>query len=132
MPGTYVVDTNATFVRCVLINGGQKDKFGVPGQQETSSQGIPKWFAEAAVTFVPSQPGMPPVSELITVTITSYDNPFDNLSTSEVTFEGLRVGNTAPSSGEGGRIRGGKFWFTAAAVRPALSTMRGGKSETAA
>jgi hypothetical protein len=132
MPGTYVVDTESTFVRCVLINGGQKDKFGSPGVQETSAQGVPKWYAEAAVTFVPSQPGMPPVSELITVTITSLANPFDDLQTGEIAFTGLRVGTTPPTSGEGGRIRGGKLWFTASGIRPALGQLRGGKSESAA
>jgi len=131
MPETYVVDTNATFVRCVLINAGPKDKYGQPGQQETSAQGVPKWFAEVAVTFAPTQ-GMPSTSALITVTLTSLDNPFDNLTTSDVMFDGLRVGNSPPERNDKGGIKGGKLWFTASAIRPALGSLRGGKSETAA
>jgi len=123
MPGTYVIDIRSTFIRCVLINGGAKEKYGQPGVQEVNAQGVPKWFAEAAVTFAP-QGGMGSVSELITITITSAANPFDTLATSEVIFEGLRVGNSPPERNDKGGIKGGKLWFTATGIRPALADAR--------
>ena len=125
MPGTFAVNTEATFTACVLISSGPKAKFGAADQQETNAQGMPKWLVEVAVTFTPGVPGMKPVSELVSVTITAPVNPADGFAVgTAITFQDFRVGLNAAERGENGRIRGGKLWYNAAAIRPAMVSQR--------
>jgi hypothetical protein len=132
MPGTFAIDTAATFTTCMLVNAGPKPKFGAADQQETNAQGMPKWLLEVAVTFAPGAPGMPAISELIAVTVTGPHNPVEGVPAgTPITFDGLRAGLNAPEHGQNGRIRGGKLWYTATAIRPALASS-GRRSESAA
>lgn len=66
MPGTLTIDTNATFQAVLLMPSGPKLKFGST-EQDISARGECKWDVQAAVTYH-AEPGMKPVSEVITVT----------------------------------------------------------------
>jgi hypothetical protein len=117
MPGTFAVDVAATFTSAMLVSSMPKEIFGTNGQQETAKDGTPKWTIEAAVTFTPTIPGMKPLSELITVTITDRTQPGQGLNPgTPIVFDGFRVGlNPAELKNE--RLRGGKLWYSAAGLR---------------
>ena len=122
MPGTFVIDTAATFASPPLLMGClPKVKYGSEGQQDVSANGERKWEAQAAVTFHPAAPGMRPVSEVISVTITGpATNPGDHITPgTPVTFDGFRVGWSAPEASDTGRIKGGKPWYQASGLRQA-------------
>lgn len=117
MPGTFAVDLAATLTSAVLVSVTPKEIFGANGQQETAKDGTPKWTVEVAVTFTPTVVGMKPLSELISVTITDRTPPAQGLNPgAPVTFEGFRVGLN-PAELANGRIKGGRLWYTAAALR---------------
>lgn len=116
MPGTFVIDTGATFAAVLLMSAGPKMAFGSETQQDTSKTGVPKWALEVAVTFQ-AENGMKPVSEVISVTITSPVDPAQGVTVpSLVTLDGLRAGITTPEKNDRGGIRGGKLWYTASGV----------------
>lgn len=115
MPGTIHVDQQATFSSPPLVMAvGPKLRFGST-DQDINRDGQRKWVIQAAVSYFPEygrshaevievglvgeapevQPGMP------------------------VAFDRLRVGFSAPEmNNESGRIRGGKPFWQADAVRP--------------
>jgi hypothetical protein len=131
MPGTFVIDQPATFATLPLLMGcGPKTKFGGT-EQDVSATGERKWEVQAAVSFQPSSPGMRPVSEVITVTVTGpATNPGDGIPVgSPIALEGFRVGWSAPEAQEGGRIRGGRPWYQATGLRAAQDRLRPGKAE---
>jgi hypothetical protein len=122
MPGTYTVDTSATFAAALLMASAAKMKFGTD-QQDMTANGERKWEIQAAVTFV-SEYGMRPVSEVISVSIPAGTDPAGSIAPgSAIEFERFRVGISAPERGQGDRIRGGKPWYQAAGVR-AVQTAR--------
>ena len=132
MPGTFAIDTAATFTTCMLVNAGPKPKFGAADQQETNAQGTPKWLLEVAVTFAPGAPGMPAISELISVTVTAPHNPVEGVPAgTPITFDSLRAGLNVPEHGQNGRIKGGKLWYTAIGIRPVMASS-GRRSESVA
>lgn len=130
MPGTYAVDTTATFDSMMLVNATPKLKFGSERVQETNAAGVPKWSIDLAVTYTPTVVGMAAQSELITVTITDHAHPAQGLNPgSPVVLEGMRVGlNAAELRNE--RLRGGKLWFTATGLR-SLAPAANRRPETA-
>jgi hypothetical protein len=118
MPATLAVDPRNSFERAVLMAIGPKLEYGT-GAQATSAQGVPKWEAQVAVTYL-AEPGRRADSEVINVTLTQPDNPADKVSSGEVELDGLRVGWTAPEQRDNGKgIRGGKPWYQASGIRPA-------------
>ena len=126
MPGTFVIDTAATFAAPPLLMGcTPKVKYGST-EQDVSATGERKWEAQAAVTFQPAAPGMRPVSEVISVTITGPGtNPGEHIQPgTPVEFDGFRVGVSAPETRENGRVRGGKPWYQASGLRSSLVTGR--------
>lgn len=127
--GTFVIDPAATFSNCVLMGTAPKEKFGSPGVQDTSAEGVPKWIAQVAVTFAPNG-SLAPVSDVLTVTVTTPANPADGMQLpAAVIFEGLRTGTQAPEKRDNGSVRGGRPWFSATALRPAFASR--GKSDAA-
>jgi hypothetical protein len=119
MPGTFVINAEATFASPPLLMGCMpKLRYGTT-DQDVSANGERKWECQAAVTFQPAAPGMRPVSEVISVTITGpATNPGEHLAPgSPVVFDGFKVGWSAPETGESGRIRGGKPWYQATGLR---------------
>ena len=116
MPGTMRIDEAATFAACLLMAAGPKTEFGTD-TQAISKTGERKWAVQAAVTYHPEY-GMAAQSEVIQVTVTGGTDPALVLQPgTPVTFDGLRVGFSAPERGQGDRIRGGRPWFQASGVR---------------
>lgn len=131
MAGTFAVDCAATFAAALLMSSAPKTKFGTQ-VQDVSAAGVPKWTVEAAVTFL-AQEGMRPVSEVIALTVTSPADPGQGIPPGTlVVFDGFRVGISAPEKNDRGGIRGGKFWYQAAAIRPANANVRSRGGENAA
>ena len=130
MPGTIHVDTDATFSTMILMGIAEKMKFGtdVP---EVSALGEKKYTAEIAVQYRPE--GMRPVSEVISATITGGDHSaiLGIAPGSPVVLEGLRCGVSAPEKRDDGRVRGGRLYFMASAIRSAASSYRAPKSDAA-
>jgi hypothetical protein len=127
MPGTFVINTEATFASPPLLMGCMpKLKYGTQ-DQDVSASGERKWEAQAAVTFHPSAPGMRSVSEVISVTITGpVTNPGEHITNgSPVAFDGFKVGWSAPEATESGRVRGGKPWYQATGLRQVQAVSRG-------
>jgi hypothetical protein len=117
MAGTFAVDTGATFTSAILMTVAPKMKFGTQAQ-DVSAAGVPKWTVEAAVTFA-SEPGIKPVSEVISITIAAPADPGQGMPMgTAITFDRFRVGSSAPERNDRGGIRGGKLWYQAAGLRP--------------
>ena len=118
--GTFVVDQAQTFSTAVLMGTAPKERFGTPGVQDTSAEGVPKWTAMVAVTFTPNGT-MTPVSDVLTVSVTQLGNPADGMQLpAAVVFEGLRLGVNAPEKRDNGSIRGGRPWYSAIGLRSSL------------
>ena len=118
--GTFVVDQAQTFSTAVLMGTAPKERFGSPGVQDTSAEGVPKWTAMVAVTFTPNGT-MTPVSDVLTVSVTQPGNPADGMQLpASVVFEGLRLGVNAPEKRDNGSIRGGRLWYSATGLRSSL------------
>jgi hypothetical protein len=121
MPATLAIDTRNTFAAALLMACGPKLEYGT-GAQATSAQGVPKFEAQVAVTYL-SEPGMRAQSEVIAITITTPTDPAANIPPgTSVEFDGLRVGWSAPErrqNDRGDRIVGGKPWYQAGGLRPA-------------
>lgn len=131
VPGTFAVDVAATFTSVMLVSAMPKEKFGASGQQETNSEGVPKWTVEAAVTFTPTIHGMKPLSELISVTITDRTPPGQGLNPgTPIVFDGFRVGLNPPEVRDT-KLRGGKLWYSATGLR-SLIPAQSGRRENAA
>lgn len=128
---TYVIDSGKTFTQLLLMSSGAKTKFGSQ-DQDVSANGEKKWAVECAATYR-TEPGRRPVSEVITVTVTGpASDPAEGIAPgSPVVLDGLRVGISAPESGESGRIRGGRPWFQADGLRQAQPAFRGKEGQAA-
>jgi hypothetical protein len=131
MPGTIHVAVDQTFATMILMGIAEKTKFGtdVP---EVSALGEKKYTAEVAVQYR-AENGMRPVSEVISATITGGDhNAILGIAPgSPVVLEGLRCGVSAPEKRDDGRVRGGKLYFMASAVRLASASSWSKKSDAA-
>lgn len=119
MAGTFVVDQAASFTMSLLMAVGPKMDFDNPNIQATDVNGVPKWEAQVAVSFT-AEPGRKPVSEVINVGITAQANPAEHVQPGPVQFDNLRVGTTPPEVKGNGRVAGGRFWYTAQGIRPAV------------
>jgi len=120
MPGTYTIDTAATFTAAIFMSGGPKMRFG-ESVQDVSASGERKWEAQLAVTFRQENPAIKAVSEVISVTITgpATDPSAGVMPGSLVELAGFRVGISTPEKRENGRgIMGGKPWYQASGIRP--------------
>jgi hypothetical protein len=119
MPGTIHVNADATFATMILMSIGEKMRFGTD-QPEISASGERKYTAELAVQYRPEN-GMRAVSEVITATITGGDHHaiLGIPPGSAVELAGLRCGVSAPEKRDDGRVRGGRLYFMASAIRPA-------------
>lgn len=119
MPATLAIDTRNTFAAALLMACGPKLEYGT-GAQATSAQGVPKYEAQVAVTYL-SEPGQRSQSEVLAVTLTTHTDPAKDIQPgSPVEFDGLRVGWSAPErrqNDRGDRIVGGKPWYQASGLR---------------
>ena len=131
MPATLAIDVRNSFATALLMACGPKLEYGT-GAQATSAQGVAKWEAQIAVTYL-AEPGMRAQSEVLAVTFTQAEDPGKDIAPgTAVEFDRLRVGGPLPSSAIIRGIRGGKPWYQATGLRPSLMTGNRGKSEAAA
>ncbi len=128
MPGTMTISTPETFASVIFMGSGPKQEFGTD-RQAISASGERKWEVQCAVTFH-AEYGMRPVAEVITVTVMGTDPGAGIQPGTQVEFDHLRVGFSAPEKRENGRIAGGRPWYQANGVRPL--GVRPGKQEQAA
>jgi hypothetical protein len=118
MLGTFAVDTGKTFTTALLMASQPKTRFGT-SDQDTTSQGIPKWEAQVAVSFA-AEFGMPAAADVIKVTIASPSDPASGIAPgTAVDLQDLRVGYTVAEKNEKGGIRGGRPYFGASGIRAA-------------
>ena len=131
MPGTIHVNTDATFAAMILMSIGEKMIFGTE-QPEITKAGERKYAAEVAVQYRPEN-GMKAISEVISATITGGDHAaiLGIAPGSPVVLEGLRCGVSAPEKRDDGRVRGGRLYFMASAIRSAAASYRAPKSDAA-
>jgi hypothetical protein len=119
MPARYAVDSGRTFSHCLLLQSGPKIKFGTQGEPDVAADGQRKWRVQVAATFT-AEPGRQPFSDLLDVTILGGADPAQGIPAgTPVEFEGLIVSTMPAEAGENGRVRGGKPWHMAKAVRAA-------------
>jgi hypothetical protein len=130
MPGTYAIDPGGSFTSIILMGVAPKPKYGEAGQ-DTTATGVPKWEAQLAVSF-PVEDGQRPQADVITVTIPAQTDPGAGITIPGIVeVDGLRLGVSSPEAREGGRVRGGKPWFQATALRSpngSAPVRRGGES----
>lgn len=120
MPGTFIVDSAATFSAALVMSVQPKPQFG-GSVQDVTAEGLLKWSVEVAVTFAP-QGAMRATSEVIVVTVPAKHDPVDQFPPgTPVSFDGFRVGVSPPEKNDRGGIKGGRLWCTAAGLRPAAA-----------
>jgi hypothetical protein len=96
------------------MSAGPRLKFGTD-QQDITRNGERKWSVQVAVSYFPDY-GMRAVAEVIEVGLTGEEPAVQ--PGMAVQFDRLRVGATAPEKTEEGRVRGGRLYWQADAVRP--------------
>jgi hypothetical protein len=118
MPGMITVDQQSTFSTPPLVMSvGPKLKFGTDVQDVNTRTGEKKYVVQVAVSYQP-EPGMRPQAEVIEVGVTGAD-PAESIQPGmPVEFTRLRTGVTAPEKTDEGRLRGGRLYWQADAVRP--------------
>jgi hypothetical protein len=116
MPGTFTIDTAATFTLAILLASGPKTEFQSTAQA-VSANGERKWDLSVALTWR-AEGDRKPVSEVVSITITgpAADPAADLTPGTPVELTGLRVGISSPEKTERG-IRGGRAWYQADGVR---------------
>lgn len=123
---TLAVNPAQTFASAVLMSCGPKIDYETKAQA-TSKDGIPKWEAQVAVTYL-AEPGQRAISEVINITITNASDPGHGLTPPcPVELVDLRVGWTAPEVRDG-RARGGRPWYQAGGIRSSLNAGRQDKA----
>jgi hypothetical protein len=114
--GTCTIDTARTFAALVAMGSGPRTKFG-SAEQDTTDDGRLKWTVNVAATWL-AEPGRRPVSDVIDITVIAPTDPASSLTVPcAVEIEGLRMGVSAPQARDGGRVSGGRPWWTADAIR---------------
>jgi hypothetical protein len=90
------------------------------GAQHTTKDGSArKWTVTVAATKPATYDPTRQENDVLSVTVTSVDDPADGLVMgTPVTFTDFSVGVMAPEAGEGGKIRGGRLFWSASGVRP--------------
>jgi hypothetical protein len=130
MPGMITVDQQSTFATPPLVMSvGPRLKFGTD-QQDITRNGERKWSVQVAVSYFPDY-GMRAVAEVIEVGLTGDDPSHAVQPGMPVQFDRLRVGATSPEKTDEGRVRGGRLFWQADAVRP-FSGPGNGRSSVAA
>ena len=115
---TLVVDQDATYDLMLLMGSAAKIKYGSDAEVATNAAGVKQWSCTVSVNYRRENPADRLMSDSLTVTIASNDDPFAGIDPgSQVRFDNLRAGLSAPERGDGDRIRGGKLWFNATGIR---------------
>jgi len=124
MPGTIVIDQQATFSSPPLcMSVGPRNKFGTD-VQDVNRDGQKKWSCQVAVSYFPEF-GMRAQAEVIEVGLVGEDPSRVVQPGMPVQFDRLRCGVSAPEKTDEGRVRGGRLYWQADAVRPFSGTGNG-------
>jgi hypothetical protein len=117
MPGTITVDVRATFSAMLLMGVSQRLKFGTD-EPDITKAGERKYECQVAVTYH-AEPGMRPVSEVLTIVVTGGDHAaiLGMTPGSAVEVDRLRQGVSAVERKEGGRVSGGRPYWMASSIR---------------
>lgn len=123
MPGTFVVNAEATYASAIVMATGPKEIFGQPGTQDVNRDGLKKWTAQVAVSYVPDANGIVSPAEVLAISLLGDDPGIGCPPGTQVTFDQLRAGVSAPEQrerkdGNGTRVVGGKLFYSCAALRP--------------
>ena len=124
MPGTFAVDTAATYTSCIVMATAPKEIFGQPGTQDVNRDGLKKWQAQVAVSYHPDPNGIVSPAEVLAISLLGDDPGVGCPPGTQVTFDGLRAGVSSPEQrerkdGQGTRVVGGKLFYSAKAIKPA-------------
>jgi hypothetical protein len=94
------------------------------GVQHTTKDGSArKWTVTVAATKPATYDPARMENDVLAVTVTSPDDPADGLVMgTPVTFTDFSVGVMAPEAGEGGKIRGGRLFWSANGVRALVAS----------
>jgi hypothetical protein len=129
MPGTLAIDAQNTFETALLMSSAPKPKFGAStGEISTNAAGVPQYQLFVAVTYLPGATGRK-ISEVITLTVAAQHDPAKDIAPgTPVMFDALRCGVSEPEARENGKgVRGGKIWFQANGIRPAVPSRSRGE-----
>jgi hypothetical protein len=129
--GTLIVDPS-TFTSAIVMATAPKLVFGTQtGEHDTNAAGVLKWTAQVAVSYAPDSNGMTAPAEVLNVSVAADTDPGITCPPgTSVTFDQLRVGLNPPEKRDNGTIRGGRLWYSAAGIRPAVASYRA-KSDAA-
>jgi hypothetical protein len=117
MPGMITVSQQETFSTPPLVMSvGPRFKFGTD-QQDVTRQGERKWSCQVAVSYF-ADFGMRAQAEVIEVGLVGEDPSHAVQPGMPVQFDRLRCGVSAPEKTDEGRVRGGRLYWSADAVRP--------------
>jgi hypothetical protein len=117
MAGMITVDQQSTFASPPLVMSvGPRLKFGTD-VQDVTRDGEKKWSCQVAVTYFADY-GMRAQAEVIEVGLTGEDPGSAVQPGMPVQFDRLRCGVSAPEKTDQGRVRGGRLYWSADAVRP--------------
>jgi len=70
---TYLIAPES-FTSLTLMAVAPREKYGHPGQQDASADGVPRWTAQVAASHM-TRPGRRPEASILEVTITSPYSP---------------------------------------------------------
>jgi hypothetical protein len=92
-------------------------------QHTTKDGSSRKWTVTVAATKPATYDPTRQENDVLAVTVTSVDDPADGLVMgTPVTFTDFSVGVMAPEAGEGGKIRGGRLFWSANGVRALVAS----------
>lgn len=124
MPGMITVSQQETFSTPPLVMSvGPRMKFGTD-QQDITRGGERKWSVQVAVSYFADY-GMRAQAEVIEVGLVGEDPSHAVQPGMPVQFDRLRCGVSAPEKTDEGRVRGGRLYWSADAVRPFSGTGNG-------
>jgi len=126
--GTLTVNAAQTFSVMLLVSVSQKTKYGTD-EPDITKQGERKYACDCAVTYL-AENGMKVVSEVISVGIIGGDLPQIQPGT-QVEFDSLRAGVSAPEKRENGRVSGGRLYWMGSGLRAVSGRYSASKSEAA-
>lgn len=132
MPATFKVDQAATFKGLAFNTSSPKMTFGTQNQ-ETASDGTPKWEVQVTAMFEGFQGKME--TEILKVGVNSYKDPGEGMNPfTPIELVGFEVGvmdKTVRDRETGqSKIMGAQVWYRASEVRSLMATGgRGNKAD---
>lgn len=125
MPATLIIDP-ATYTSAIVMATQAKEIFGQPGTQDVNAQGEKKWSAQVAVSYAADANGIVSPAEVLNISLVGEDPGITCPPGTQVTFDTLRAGVSAPEQrerkdGNGMRLVGGRLFYSCKTLRPVQS-----------